>query len=82
MPRLLALVLAGGALLLGACGGGVQKEGAGATAPAAAPAEMASQPRPGVPTVLDFSASAIGGGDIHGAHYAGRPVVLWFWSPW
>lgn len=82
MPRLAALVLAGSALLLGACGGGVTQVGSGGAASTEAATPAATEQPPGVPEVLTFTAPAIGGGDIRAASYAGRPVVLWFWSPW
>ncbi len=91
MPRLLAPVLAACALLVGACGGGAEqvqsadpgKPAGPATTPSpqATDSPVATQPQQQVPA-LDFSASAIGGGDIRAASFAGRPVVLWFWSPW
>lgn len=31
---------------------------------------------------LDFTAPAVGGGEIDGAELQGEPVVLWFWAPW
>jgi len=34
-----------------------------------------------VPEALRFSAPLIGGGEIDMAALAGRPVLLWFWSP-
>ncbi len=34
-----------------------------------------------VPEVLRFSAQLVGGGQLDGATYAGRPVVFWFWAP-
>lgn len=34
------------------------------------------------PEALQFSAPLLGGGDIEMAALAGRPVLLWFWSPW
>ncbi len=32
--------------------------------------------------VFDVVAPSIGGDDLDLAGYAGRDVVLWFWSPW
>ena len=32
--------------------------------------------------LLDFEAQAVGGGDVHGADYAGRDLIVWFWAPW
>ncbi|MFD0776693.1 redoxin domain-containing protein, partial [Streptomonospora algeriensis] len=34
------------------------------------------------PDALDFTAPALGGGEIDGAALHGEPVVLWFWAPW
>lgn len=83
MSRLVGLVLATCSLLLGACGGGSVQADRPAPAPTTAPAPVvAEQPGPAVPAVLDFTAARIGGGEIQAARYAGRPVVLWFWSPW
>lgn len=82
MPRLAALALVGAALLLEACGGGVTQGGAGGAASTRAATPAATGQPPEVPEVLAFTAPAIGGGDIRAASYAGRPVVLWFWSPW
>lgn len=33
------------------------------------------------PEAIRFSAPLIGGGEIDLAGFAGRPVLLWFWSP-
>jgi ABC-type glycerol-3-phosphate transport system substrate-binding protein len=53
-------------LLLGACGGG------------AAEPETQAQAQP-----ISFTAPAVGGGnEVDASRYAGRDVVLWFWSPW
>jgi hypothetical protein len=83
MSRLVGLFLAGCSLLLGACGGGLEQADRPARASTTAPALVVTeQQAPAVPAVLDFTAAGIGGGEIHGARYAGRPVVLWFWSPW
>lgn len=35
-----------------------------------------------VPDVLKFEAETIGGDAFDGAQLAGKPAVLWFWSPW
>ena len=31
---------------------------------------------------IDFTAETVGGGSIDMADYEGKPVALWFWSPW
>jgi hypothetical protein len=46
----------------------------GATAPDAPEAAEAG--------LLDFTAPAVGGGQVAGADYAGRDLALWFWAPW
>lgn len=95
MPRLSlgALLLAGSAVLVVACGGGT---GAGGAAPSTgAPAASAPEREPprgtspatgaeagAVPEVLAFSATTLDGGTFEGATLAGRDVVLWFWAPW
>ena len=33
-------------------------------------------------TPISFTAPAVGGGEVDVADYAGRDLVLWFWSPW
>jgi hypothetical protein len=33
-------------------------------------------------TPLDFTAPALGGGEIVGSDYAGRDLAIWFWAPW
>ena len=83
MSRLVGPVLAVCSLLLGACGGGPGQAGRPAPVPTTAPAPVVTEQQgPAVPAVLDFTATGIGGGEIQAARYAGRPVVLWFWSPW
>jgi hypothetical protein len=32
--------------------------------------------------LFDVAARAVGGGDVELAGYAGRDVIVWFWSPW
>lgn len=53
-----------------------------------APASSAPETAPGdtaaavaVPDALQFTAPAVGGGEIDFTQYAGRSVVLWFWAP-
>jgi thiol-disulfide isomerase/thioredoxin len=31
---------------------------------------------------LQFTGATLSGGTFHGADLAGRPAVLWFWTPW
>lgn len=82
MSRVAALAFVGSALLLVACGGGVTQGGAGGAAPSTAAAPAPTDQQPVVADVLAFTAPAIGGGEVRAASYAGRPVLLWFWSPW
>ena len=90
MRRVPLLVLAGAVLALAACGSGGSGGSAGGPAPTAgapvttaAPGGSASTTAPpGVPTPLTFTAPAVLGGEVAGASYAGRDVVVWFWSPW
>ena len=59
-----------------------QPESAPAESAPATPAPSASSAPPAdVPEALGFSAPLVGGGDIELAALAGRPVLLWFWSP-
>lgn len=44
--------------------------------------EAAAPEAPAQAAVLDFSAPAVGGGQVVGADYAGRDLALWFWAPW
>ncbi|MEQ1702282.1 MAG: hypothetical protein ABMA25_19395 [Ilumatobacteraceae bacterium] len=50
-----------------------------AAAPDTAPGDSA--PAAAAPVALQFSAPAVGGGEIDFTRYAGRAVVLWFWAP-
>lgn len=84
-PLRAAAVASAAALLLSACG--APEDGRSAPADAAAPSDAA--PSDTAPSEeadaadhLDFTAATVGGDDVEGADYAGRPVVLWFWAPW
>lgn len=48
-----------------------------------APETVAGDSVPAVeaPAALQFTAPAVGGGEIDFTRYAGRSVVLWFWAP-
>lgn len=80
------LVVAAAVVVAGACGGG------GATTEADGPAPAASapssdpaggrSPAPSPSELLAFTAPAIGGGEVDASIHQGRPVLLWFWSPW
>ncbi|MFP5310695.1 MAG: hypothetical protein ACLGIR_14075 [Actinomycetes bacterium] len=50
---------------------------AGATAPAGDPDGLAVATE-----LLDWTAPTLDGGEIRGADFAGRDVVLWMWAPW
>lgn len=50
-----------------------------APAPDTTPGDSA--PAVEAPAALQFTAPAVGGGEIDFTEYAGRSVVLWFWAP-
>lgn len=61
--------------------------GSGSSADTATPATVSSSASraPGAvaaPTQLDFVAQTVGGQEFSGAALAGKPAVLWFWTPW
>jgi hypothetical protein len=35
-----------------------------------------------VPAALQFTAPAVGGGEIDAAQFAGTPTLFWFWAPY
>jgi hypothetical protein len=49
--------------------------------PSTAPPAPTAVPAVEAPEAIRFSAPLIGGGEIDLAGFAGRPVLLWFWSP-
>jgi thiol-disulfide isomerase/thioredoxin len=49
------------------------------SAPASSPGATPSVP---VPEKLAFQARTLDGGTFSGASLAGKPAVLWFWTPW
>lgn len=65
---LLAAVVAGG------CGGTPSTGETPATAPVTTAAQTAVD--------LDFTARTVTGTTFEGKQLAGKPAVLWFWSPW
>ncbi|MGX7827063.1 redoxin domain-containing protein [Actinokineospora sp. 24-640] len=74
------------ALLTTACGA---QDAATPPAPPAAPpttglpaTSTAPAAPPAVPEKLAFTAKTVGGGAFDGASLAGKPAVLWFWTPW
>lgn len=95
MIRRLAPIVAAG-LVLAACGSSDEPSAASdapvesdAPTPTSGPASTDGPVDAGsavvpaeVPDALQFSAPLLGGGDIEMATLAGRPVLLWFWSPW
>ena len=34
-----------------------------------------------IPTLLQFTAPLVGGGEFAGARYAGKATAFWFWAP-
>lgn len=38
--------------------------------------------RGAIPAFLDFTLEGVGAEQVEGAAYAGRDLVVWFWSPW
>jgi len=42
---------------------------------------QAAEPSAAVPELLQFTAPAVGGGEIDAAVFAGKPTVFWFWAP-
>jgi peroxiredoxin len=54
-----------------------------ASAPTARPAAPASPRKtPAVTGALAFTGRTVGGRTFNGASLAGKPTVLWFWTPW
>ena len=73
-----------GAILGGACGGAetASVDPAGSSGPTTSAVAEAGE-QPAAPSdLLSFRGEAIGGGDVDASIYQGRPVLLWFWSPW
>ncbi|WP_304452039.1 redoxin domain-containing protein [Nocardiopsis sp. YSL2] len=78
----IAAVASAAALLLSACGAPDTDGGQAGPDGAAAPSDTAPPADGSGADHLDFTAPTVGGDDVEGADYAGRPVVLWFWAPW
>ena len=84
-------------LLLAACGDDAATTG-GSSTPSVTSSATSSPPSPSeeppaesadagegtaeTPTLLDFTATTVGGESFEGASLAGSPTVLWFWAPW
>jgi hypothetical protein len=88
--RRLAAPACASLLLLAACGGSdgdtgtegaVEGAATSADTVAAGPSEPTGASEPTVPAALQFTAPAVGGGEIDAAAYAGTPTVFWFWAP-
>ena len=76
---------------LGACGQSAERAAAPSTAAASRPAPPAPTlpaKTPGIaatgatPSVLDFTAPKLGGGQVVGSELVGRDVAAFFWAPW
>jgi peroxiredoxin len=53
------------------------------TVPPTRPAATTLPPKaPPVPQTLNFTAKTVNGKTFRGASLAGKPTVLWFWTPW
>jgi hypothetical protein len=85
--RIAAFACAAG-LLGAACGGGsdavdtaAQSAPAVSEAPEAGGAEPTAATTSGVPDILQFTSSLVGGGEIDAAALAGTPTAFWFWAP-
>jgi peroxiredoxin len=54
------------------------------TVPPTRPAATTPPPpqAPPVPQTLNFTAKTVNGKTFRGASLAGKPTVLWFWTPW
>jgi hypothetical protein len=81
MARSAPLALLAGLLLVGAaCSDGGSSDGGGvpSTGGQAAPA---TSPSVGVPDIVNFTAPAVGGGEVDVAALAARPLAIWFWAP-
>ncbi|GAA1752808.1 redoxin domain-containing protein [Streptomonospora arabica] len=82
-----ALAAAAAAVLVAGCGAVPSDDGGGEPAggpDSSSPGADTGQGGggQGAPTAFDFTAPAVGGGEIDGADLVGEPVVLWFWAPW
>ncbi len=70
-----------------ACGGGGASEPGAESAPVATQSgesagDSASEATDGsVPTLLQFTAPLVGGGEFVGDRFADKPTAFWFWAP-
>ncbi|MFT4659036.1 MAG: hypothetical protein ACI8V4_003232 [Ilumatobacter sp.] len=81
------------ALLSAACGGGSQTtDPAEQSAPAVSEtpesvvdgsdgADPTPAPAGDVPSILQFTSTLVGGGEINAAELADKPTAFWFWAP-
>ncbi len=84
--RRLAAPACASLLLLAACGGADPDDADRVEPEAPVATEAARGPAPtgavaDVPTALQFTAPAVGGGEIDASAYAGTPTAFWFWAP-
>ena len=71
------------AVVLGAMAGcGCRRSPAATPAPSATAAPGTQATPSAVPAAIDFTAPAVGGGEIDLRAYAGRDLALWFWAPY
>lgn len=76
--RTIGLAVAGLALVAAACGTAPDgpREATGSNGP-----EQTSETS-GVAEQLQFTATTLDGSEFSGEELAGKPAVLWFWTPW
>lgn len=95
MARLGPAIVISTVLVLAGCGGDDRSDAGGtptSTPPAsttssqpaddAATGASATPPAPAVPEQLRFTARTVDGKDFSGESLAGKPALLWFWTPW
>lgn len=80
------------AALIAACGATTEQppqqpeapssQAAEKTQPAEESPTKAPKPAPNVPAELKFSAKTLDGKPFAGQSLAGKPAMLWFWTPW
>lgn len=87
LTRNVIAVLAAAATVATACASGSEPDSTAASTTAAAttsaaPTGAPTEAPPVVPAQLQFSATTISGEPFSGQSLAGKPAVLWFWTPW